>query len=598
MIAHIIPLKRMPMKMGYFDYAIPEGMKVEVGQLVEIPFRSSSILGCVSGTTDTSIHKGKLKPITRLLNQTPFLSGRAVKFANEVARVYGVAPSVIITMMLPSLQKRSLTKVELLPIKHNTKSGSKKVVRYTDVKSYHKMIKEEIKKATGQILILVPQITQLLEMRHLHFSAVSWESTMSVKEKREAWLKVRNGEQVVIGTRSAAFLPLYNLEKVIVIDEEWQDHKSWDQAPRYRVHDIAERLGADVTYFSRTPKFTTINSVSKKNLSQIGKRKPTNITIANMTKERGAGNYEIISSTLDRHMHESIEKEESVFLFINKKGFAQMLRCRDCGYIFSCVSCFLPYTLGDNKALCRHCKSAVEVPTNCHKCSGITLRYQGAGIQQIAHWAGKQFGDKVHVIEWTADEKQKNITLDKPLIIIGTTAAIPYIHDFGVTLFGVVDADHILNIPEYNAAERGLALFATMNGIAQSNDGSFIIQTHAPDHAVFEALISGKLQPFLKSENAVRKHLKYPPHSKLMKISLEAPQAIATMNKLVQTISQNLKGIEVMSYPLLPETRGKNKRYAVLCKLDPNAWWKQAQEITPLLKQGMKVDIDPNSLLS
>ena len=586
------------MKMAYFDYTIPDGMDIKIGQLVEIPFRSSTLLGCVSGTTNKSQHKGSLKPVARLLNETPFLSERSINLAIETARVYGVAPSVIITMMLPSLQKRALTNLELKPIIEKRGSSTKKVIRYMDEQSLEEKIKSGIKNNKKQILILAPTLSRLLEVRNYDFDAVSWESTMSVKSKREAWQKIRNGTPVIMGMRSAVFLPLYNLEKILIIDEEEQDHKSWDQAPRYRVHDIAERLGVDVTYFSRTPTFTTVHNTTKKNLSQIGKRKPTNITIADIAKERGSGNYDVVSSTLEAQIRKKVEDKQNVFLFINKKGFAQLLRCRDCGFIFSCVSCFLPYTLSDNKALCRHCKSAAEIPTKCHKCGGITLRYQGTGVQQIAHWAGKEFAHKANIIEWTADDEHEQLPTEKPIIIVGTTAAISNVQSKNIKLFGVVDADHILNIPEYDAAERGLALFVKLLTMAQKSEADFVVQTQAPNHVVFETLISGKLQPFIKTENSVRKQLRYPPYSKLMKIAMESQKAISTLQNLAETIKQNMKEIDVVAYPLLPETRGKNKRYALLCKLDSEKWWKQAQEITPLLKQGMKVDIDPNSLLS
>ncbi len=604
-IAHIIPLIRIPMNMGYFDYEIPKDMLCHPGQLVEIPFRSKTILGCIFLIDDTSPHKGKLKPITKLIHEVPFLTKEYLQFAMQVAGVYGVAPSIIVSMMLPAAQKNSLSKAQFTPIPEIANGPSKsEVVRYHNTKDMIVSIQEQVRNIKTQVLILVPQQQQLKLMKSLFKSAVAWESTMSVKEKREAWIAIRNGARVIIGTRSAVFLPIFTCEHIIILDEEKQDHKSWEQAPRYRVHDIAQRLqlitGCSLTYYSRTPTFATIESVTKKNLTQIGERQPSTITLVDMVKERGSGNFDPISAQLETDINENLTEEKSIFLFLNKKGFAQLLRCNDCSHIFSCASCLLPYTLGDNKAICRPCSTAVNVPTHCEKCNGMTLRYQGAGIQQIVHWAHTKFANKAHIIEMTADGDMADIPQGRPSIIVGTTRVLPQLSTIKPGLIAVLDADHILKIPEYNAAERALALFSTMAATAREMEppATFVIQTHSSAHPSLESLISGKLQPFIKSENDVRQQLSYPPYSKLMKIWLEKPKAEKTMKMLKEVIAKHLPKIQVVLYALLPEQQGKNKRYAVLCKLDSKQWWQQTQVITSLLRPGMKVDIDPNSLLS
>ena len=172
-----------------------------------------------------------------------------------------------------------------------------------------KSISNTITKTKGQVLIVVPQLQHIQKLQESIPDAVIWESSMSTKEKRETWTTVRNGAQIIIGTRSSIFLPLFNLSDVCIIDEEWQDHKSWDQAPRYRVHDIAQRMhGITLTYYSRTPSFATMHGITKSNMKEIGTRTPTNINIIDMTKERGAGNFDVVSSTdrvTEEHMIEN-----------------------------------------------------------------------------------------------------------------------------------------------------------------------------------------------------------------------------------------------------------------------------------------------------
>lgn len=430
----------------------------------------------------------------------------------------------------------------------------------------------------GRALVLVPEISMtplLFDRFRERFSGrvVTIHSSLSQTERRNIWYAVKRGEyDVVIGPRSAIFLPIPALELVIVDEEHDHSYKEHERAPRYHARDVAvmrARLENIVAVLgSATPQIESYhNAMTGKytlhTLEQrIDNRALPQVQMIDLRKEKG-----YISPRMERSIQETVEKDEQVILFLNRRGFAPHLMCPSCGYVAKCPYCGLPmvYHKPEHKKRahlsCHICSFTREKISICPQCKRTTLLYRGAGtqrIEEIASRIAQRVNTEAKVMRLDRDTARKRGKTETVLaafsrgdaqILLGTQLVTKGFHFPGVTLVGVVNADIMLNLPDFRSSERTFQIITQVAGRSGRGPipGRVLIQTYHPDQY---SIICSQLQDFPKfyaEEVPVRRELYFPPFSRLILLRVKGTdeQAVWREARSIVAAMKPLHGVQL-----------------------------------------------------
>ncbi len=480
---------------------------------------------------------------------------------------------------------------------------------------YISLIREAVAKG-GQALFLVPEISLTRPFfedfeRRAGLPVALWHSQVGNKARREAWLGVRRGEvRVVVGARSASLLPFKDLRLAVVDEEQDESYKQDGQAPHYHTRDVviqrAKRFGALAVLGSATPSLETLALVDSGQATLI--RMPERVarttpppTVHVVAPPQGAGRC--LSDALVERLRDRLNRREQSILLVNRRGHSAFLWCRKCGWVARCVSCGLAYVMHEgaqaNAApqpglfgaeagfglLCHHCGRRAQVPTGCVGCKTGALSAGGAGTQRVvSELRSRLSGAKVLRMDSDTVSKERTESLKDPRIhdqfkageadiLVGTKLVAKGFHFPNVTLVGVVDADAMLQMPDFRAAERTLQLLIQVAGRAGRADkpGEVLIQSANRTHYAVASVLAGDYLAFARQEMGFRKELAYPPASGLIRVLLSGPKAEqveAEADALAQRLKSSLKGAEIVgpSPGVYQKLRGKF-RYHLLVKL-------------------------------
>ncbi len=630
MYVRIAPLKRLPKNFSICDYLVPDelGDKIQIGQMVTIPFRKSKIFGLVLSLEENSTYAGKVKPLENIVNEIPFLRESEVHFFRHVALTYNMTLGTMIEMALPPLQKRKLPLVSLLLSPALKKSTPKKpkFIQYLDESEHQKILQNFDQKQT---LILVSEIQAIANVVSTFAEKINvgtWHSEMSPKQKFVMWTKIRNGEiDVVVGTRSAIFLPFFDLKYIVIESEEEKDHKHEEAAPRFHVKDIAlgvaELHGAQVILTSTHPSSETYYNLYQHEYEIPGIHIESNKTLGIIhVPPKDAPIFidqknEILGHKTDyflstRVQEEIAECESDVFLFLNRRGSATSIFCQSCGYKDSCPTCHNArvYHDADRMLHCHYCKIREAVPLQCPKCRANILQLRGYGTEQLEKTLNNLNTNKhIQIIRLDSDvpEKLRPELLHKPgqKIIIGTELSFQYLDWSRIGLLVCVNLDGMLTVPEYNGEERLWHLVQQMQ-YTRTAASKFYIQTKSPDHAFWKTLSDPDL--FYRNDLKRRKAFGYPPYSYLVKYlyggtsSAEALAKTGTVKaKIAQILTKTDKTARIYDpIELNPHFYRKKYWYGIIVLFEPNNWMEKTIAINQLLDENWKVDPRPNSILS
>lgn len=415
---------------------------------------------------------------------------------------------------------------------------------------YSQLIKEYMK--TGkQILFLLPEIaltTQLLSRLRKFFGnkVAVFHSKYSNNERVEVWNQVLQNSpkaQVVIGARSAMFLPFSNLGLVIVDEEHEQNFKQMDPAPRYHARDAVTVLAnfhqAKVVLGSATPSLETYyNSQNNKyGIVEIFERfnnvpMPEIILVDLKDKyfrKRMNGHF---SDTLIEEITKALSLGEQVILFQNRRGYAPLLECMTCGHVPQCPNCdvSLTYHKFKNQLRCHYCGHSIAKPTNCHQCSSVDLTTKGFGTEQIEMELATLFPNK-KIQRMDQDTTRGKFGYEKIIdkfqnrevdILIGTQMLAKGLDFDNVSLVGILNADNMLYFPDFRAFERSFQMMTQVSGRAGRADkkGKVVIQTYNPNHNTIQQVTHNDYKGMFKEQLYERQIFKYPPFYKLIKITL------------------------------------------------------------------------------
>lgn len=402
----------------------------------------------------------------------------------------------------------------------------------------------------NQTLYLVPEIsltTQLTDRLRLIFGdrLVVYHSKFSDSERVDIWRRIltSNGPLVVLGARSSVFLPFSRLGLVIVDEEHESSFKQYDPAPRYNARDTAIMLagmhGAKVLLGSATPSVETYYKAQsgKYGLATLSERYEgsvlPDVSIVDMREQRRKKlNSGILSSEMVRELRHTAEERKQAILFQNRRGFAPVVVCRQCGWTPKCQNCdvSLVYHKYTNLLRCHYCGYSAPLPTLCPACGQNSIDIFGYGTERIAEEVEQYFPDtKVARMDLDTTRNKdsyqeiiENFASHQTDILIGTQMVTKGL-DFGdVRMAGVINADTLLNFPDFRSNERAFNMLEQVAGRAgrRKEKGLVLIQTTDPDNQILEYVKRHDYAAYYESEIGERKRYSYPPFTRVINVYL------------------------------------------------------------------------------
>lgn len=409
---------------------------------------------------------------------------------------------------------------------------------------YLRLIQENLI-AGRQAIVLVPEIAltpQMVERFKSRFGSqvAVLHSALSQGEKYAEKARINSGEAtVILGARSAIFAPTRNLG-LIIIDEEHESSYKQDESPKYHTREVALQRAAQnkalVVLGSATPaieSFCRARPGGPYKLAALTKRIDDrilpNVQIVDLRKELATGNASIFSTALRTAIAQRLEKKEKIIIFLNRRGFASVVICRQCGQVIKCPHCDISLTLhSDGSLRCHYCGHSTRSPRICPECSSQVIRGFGVGTQRVEEEL-KSIFTNCQVLRMDADTTSQKGSHQRILdefvhgeaqVLVGTQMIAKGLDIPQVTLVGVVSADITLHMPDFRAAERTFQLLTQVAGRAGRGEktGQVIIQTYDPDHYSILHAQNHDYLSFYYKELQIRKLLNYPPFSYLIRI--------------------------------------------------------------------------------
>tara|TARA_R110000868_G_scaffold119209_2_gene315843 strand:+ start:420 stop:2909 length:2490 start_codon:yes stop_codon:yes gene_type:complete len=456
---------------------------------------------------------------------------------------------------------------------------------------YVKLIEECINK-NKQALYLLPEIaltTQLISRLQEYFGdkVAVYHSKYSVHERVEVWnnvLKSNPKAQIVIGARSALFMPFENLGLIIIDEEHESSFKQYDPAPRYHARDAAIVLGylhnSDILLGSATPSVESFYNV------QIGKygyasiqRRYGNVIMPDIElvdikeqtrKKRMKGHF---SERLHEAIADTLKNGEQVILFQNRRGYAPIVECTTCGHSPQCPNCdvSLTYHQHKNQLRCHYCGHHIALPLGCEACGSPTLDTKGFGTEQVEHELQELFPD-ARVGRMDLDTTRGKHGYEKIItafeqqeldILVGTQMLTKGLDFRNVNLVGIMNADTLLNFPDFRAHERSFQLLTQVSGRAGRTQkrGKVIIQSYNPYHQILKQVSTGDYDGMYAEQLYEREQHKYPPVNRIIKVTFKHKD-YNKLNEAAEWFTKGLRnafGIHVLGPEYPPVARIRNQ---------------------------------------
>jgi primosomal protein N' (replication factor Y) len=510
-------------------------------------------------------------------------------------------------------------------------------------------------------IVLVPEISLTPQTVH-RFGArfgqrvAVLHSGLTDGQRYDVWRQIRAGmKDVVIGPRSALFAPLSGIGLIVLDEEHDASYKQDAPPPRYHARDAALELarlaGAPVILGSATPSLASYVRAQRGEwaLLEMGRRvmghaqriadlqsryrlpqtrfqaaeqDPAEaryielppVQIVDLRAELRAGNRSIFSRALQQAMGEALERGEQAILFLNRRGTATFILCRDCGHVLRCPRCETPLTYHGPRThlVCHHCNHRQPQPEGCPQCGGDRIRYFGLGTERVEKEVHRNWPD-ARTLRWDRDTARNHAAHAAILhlfstglahVLVGTQMIAKGLDLPLVTVVGVISADTMLNLPDFRAAERTFQLLTQVAGRAGRGllGGRVVLQTYHPDHYGIVAAAAHDYGAFSERELAFRREQGYPPYRRLVKLLYEdaSPRrAQAEAEALAETLRdalarRNLSPLDLIgpAPAFFAKLRGRYRWQLLLRHADP-AHLLRATRIPP----GWIVDVDPASVL-
>jgi primosomal protein N' (replication factor Y) len=424
---------------------------------------------------------------------------------------------------------------------------------------------------SGNVLFLVPEIglsTQILERLKGIFGEklLIYHSHIAENQRVEVYKEILKNEKnyVVIGTRSAVFLPFQSLEMIVIDEEHDNSYRQTEQSPRYNAKNAAGFLsqifGSKILLGSATP---SIETYSKAKFGKFGlvelNQRYSNVDLPDIQlidlkesyrKKRMKGHF---SLEMINKINETLAKNEQVILFQNRRGYSLNLECQECGTVQKCKRCdvSLTYHSRTNSLSCHYCGYTTQNYSKCGKCGSSPLSYKGFGTEQVEQEARTLFPQaKIGRLDLdTTRRKHSFETLIRSFeeqnldIMAGTTMISKGLDFSNVGLVGIMNADNLMNFPDFRAYENAYQTLVQVSGRAgRKQNGSVLIQTYSPDNPIVTDVCNNSYEHFFSMQMAERNMFRYPPYCRLVQITIKHKESILTAEAagcLAEILRQN-----------------------------------------------------------
>ena len=615
-------------------YRIPEDLLsyTKPGALVRIELRKKKTNGIVIETNQQT-STINLKDIIEVLD-TQFLPPDLLSLLRWAKKYYFSKWAYVLNLTLPqSVYKAQTTDREPLSAQKNIKTNDiqaafsiKKIIVslknnqyktflffnsiYQNTHEIYLQLITETLKLKKSAIVLVPEI--ILTPKYINQFQdkfgdylFCYHSGIKLSERNKIWHALRNTDQaVVLGTRSAIFAPVKNLGLIIVDNEHDQSYKEIERHFHYNARDIAivraQQSKAVAVLKSSTPSCESFynTKTDKYELISIPDIRIQNSRSRLFLIDMRRGKEKILSPKLKYEIQNAYHKNKQIVLFLNRRGYARVISCADCGYIPTCPQCAIPLTLHNDKKtfICHTCKYTEGCFDYCPQCKGNDFIYQGIGTQKVEAEI-KKFIRNPDILRLDSDSTKNSQTHNSSThkLIITTRLGLRGLDYSQIGLFGIISADTTLFLPDFRAQERTFQeLSKIIEQCSINKDCKVLIQTYHPDNYAIYRAVQGDYLKFFEQELQTRKKLNYPPYVKLVLIKITSSQkneAEKITDNIMRKLSQS-KNLACLGPNLAQVTKPKTYTYQILIKMKPNTHLSNLINLEDLASDKVKVDID------
>ena len=550
-------------------------------------------------------------------------------YQQEVGRLETVSQAVMSLNELNVHQQRAFDeirasfRVKNVCLLHGVTSSGK-----TEI--YIHLIDEAVRQGK-QVLYLLPEIaltTQITErLKRVFGSRLGiYHSKFPDAERVEVWQKQLSHEpyDIILGVRSSLFLPFQRLGLVIVDEEHENTYKQQDPAPRYHARNaaivLASMCGAKTLLGTATPsveswynateggKYALVELKERYKEIQLPEIIPVDIKEL-QRKKRMNGPF---SPLLLQYVREALEQKEQVILFQNRRGFAPMIECHTCGWVPKCKNCdvSLTYHKGLNQLTCHYCGYTQPVPRQCPACEGVDLRNRGFGTEKIEDDV-KAIFPEARVARMDLDTTRTRTAYERIIhdfqqgrtdILIGTQMVSKGLDFDHVSVVGILNADTMMNYPDFRAYERAFQLMAQVAGRAgrKNKRGRVVLQTKSIDHPIIPQVMHNDFEGMVAGQLAERQLFRYPPYYRLVYVYLKHRNE-QLLDVMAQTMAAKLRavfGTRVLGPDKPPVARIQTLFIRkIVLKIETNAPMARARQLLVQVQQEMVAEDRFKSLI-
>ena len=633
---------------GFFTYSTDDHT-IRKGMRVVVDFNNRNTIAYVVRVHDNA-PDFEVKPVIKVLDTQPIFDDRLLSLAQFVANHYVCYFGEAIGTALPSGKSYNVR------TKHLAFGDSSKEVTLTAEQEHiYTAILNQPERAhciygiTGSgktevyialartmiqegksVLYLVPEISlssQMFERLKAVFghTLVMYHSGMNPNERLVSWKRFYMGEALIaVGTRSAIFMQAPNLG-LIIIDEEHDSSYKENSTPRYHARTVAwyrhRQEGAILVLGSATPSLETLYAIQRNRivLHQLHKRfGNAQLPQLEIVPVKASNARTIFSNSLLFSIKKAIEAKQQVILLLNRRGFAPVMLCQDCGTAVQCPHCSISLTHHKQKLLCHYCHYEASVPERCSNCGSKNLVMVGSGTQRVEEVLQKMFPG-VRLIRLDQDSARRKNFLPNVVndmiegnidILLGTQMVAKGFDFPNVSLVGVILADIGLLLPDFRAVERTFALLVQVAGRSGRGDvgGKVIVQTINPDNPIFHYLKNHDYMGFCSKELSIRKALQYPPYIRLARCVVRGAKEdiVASVadqcRDILQELSPQFPDITILGPSQAPLYKiASQYRYHIVLKSNNvealSGILAQCKKMVNLQGTYLEIDIDPLDLL-
>ncbi len=638
-----------------FTYSVPSEIidpaKVKPGCRAEVKFRNRKTIAFILKVSETRPSGDyEIKDILKIIDDEPLFGEAEIALSEWTGRRYFCSMGEVLGTMLPGGKRESSLPAmfpdeeeyrENLELSDEQSAALKSVLEENSTPAYLYGItgsgKTEVYLRAAQVVLatgngviyLVPEISlthQIVkEARRRFGDTVSvWHSKITPSQRLSEWRRIRKGEALfVIGARSAVFAPLKKTG-LIIIDEEHEGSYKSGSSPRYHARQVAfyraARDGGRLVMGSATPSVEAVHLMRTGKIRELRLTRrlaggaPPEIQIINMAGEKG-----IISRELTKELKQTLYEKRQAILFLNRRGYSYFFHCKSCGYEMKCRNCSVSLTFhkNRNRMLCHYCGYQSDPVQVCPECGSLDVGYSGYGTEGIEDEIRNLFPQAV-IERIDTDTVSRKGSMEKILnrfhsgaidILLGTQMVAKGLNFPGVKLVGIIMADTTLLLPDFRSAERTFSLLTQVAGRAGRfhPDGKVLIQTFHPQSSAITLAAANDDKTFYRNELEVRRMLKFPPASRLIRILFrgkERGRVIKAAEEFAAAISRDLpEGVELLGPGEAPLAiiSGNFRMHMIIRGSDVKSMHSillfYTRKIVPPSGTYREIDADPVSLL-